>query len=348
MTEDRKTELPGLRFHVPFLVGDALLVILGWLLFVQGHRPLTGYEVAGVGFCVAFGAWLGVWPFVLRHRAAMRRMETDELTDTVARIRQIDEAARRVEQATNKWQTAQDAADRTAKAAREIAEGMAERQAAFQDFMAKADDRERRNLRLEVEKLRQSETTWLQVLVFIMDHVYALHSAAERSGQHKVAVETGRFQATCLDAVRRVGLTRLDAAAGAPFDPEHHNLPDAETAPAEGEPATVVALLAPGYAFQGRLLRKPLVTLRPLPEPEILPEPNATTGARAADTEAPTEPVAEEPPAASEPAEPEPAADPDMFPEADRAPETPPDTGDRSFSLTSDGADASESPPSPS
>jgi len=205
MNEGRKAKPAERGFHVPFLVGDAVLLLAAWLLFAQGHRPLQGYEVAVIGCCVAFGAWLGVWPWVLRYRAALRRMETDELKDTVARIQQLDEVARRVEIATNKWQTAQDAADRTAQAARKMATEMAERETKFQEFLKQANDTERQHLRLEVQKLRQSETAWLQVLVFIMDHIHALHTAAERSGKQEVAHEIGRFQHACLDAARRVG-----------------------------------------------------------------------------------------------------------------------------------------------
>jgi molecular chaperone GrpE (heat shock protein) len=331
MSEARKAKPATAGFHLPFLIGDGVLLATATVLFAQGHRPLQGYEVAAIGFCVALGAWLGVWPWVLRHRAALKRMETDELKDTVARIQQLDEVARRVEIATNKWQTAQDAADRTARAARDMAAEMAEREGKFQEFLTRANDTERRHLRLEVQKLRQGENTWLQVLVFIMDHIHALHTAADRSGQRKVAREIGRFQHACLDAARRVGLARLEVPPGAPFDAEQHHLPEPEAAAARAG-APVVALLAPGYSFQGRLLRKPLVTLKPLPEPEPAPDPDAPSPAHQAFS-ASTGPAPAPETEAEKAAEPAPAEE--TTPAATPGAETPP------------AAEPRPSPPSP-
>ena len=56
----------------------------------------------------------------------------------------------------------------------------------FTEFMQKMNDSEKAALRLEVEKLRRGEGEWLQVLVRILDHVFALHAAAVRSGEPKV------------------------------------------------------------------------------------------------------------------------------------------------------------------
>jgi len=49
------------------------------------------------------------------------------------------------------------------------------------------NDSEKTTLRLEVEKLRRGELEWLQALVHILDHVFALHTAAMHSGDVKFA-----------------------------------------------------------------------------------------------------------------------------------------------------------------
>jgi hypothetical protein len=77
----------------------------------------------------------------------------------------------------------QEGADKVARTSKEIAERMSAEAKAFMEFMQKANDSEKANLRLEVDKLRRSETDWLQVLVRMLDHVYALHLGAIRSGQ---------------------------------------------------------------------------------------------------------------------------------------------------------------------
>lgn len=309
------TPRPG--FYAPFLVGDALLLIAAWALFAQGNRPLQFYEVAVVGGCVTLGAWLGVWPFVLTHRAAMRRMETTELTDTVARIHKLEDVARRVDMATNKWQTAQDAADRTARAAREVAEEIHTRQADFQSFLQQANDSERQNLRLEVQKLQQGEHTWVQVLVHVMDHTFALFTAAQRSGQQRVVDQIGRFQNACLDTVRRVGLTPLVVPPGIPYDAATQDLAGEAPANSEGTVLNVAATVAPGYSFQGKLLRKPTVALA---------APGESTSAEAPSSPQPEMPgftIAES--AAGDPTEPPPQPLPPgvIDPDSSEAPPSP-------------------------
>jgi molecular chaperone GrpE (heat shock protein) len=131
---------------------------------------------------------------------------------------------------------------------------------AFTEFLQRANDSERANLRLEVDKLKRGEGEWLQVLVRMLDHVYALHQGASRSGQPKVAEQVGNFQMACRDSARRVGLTPFTANEGEPFDAQRHQLVE------EGATAAVDAIvaetIATGYTFQGRLVRPALVRLR--------------------------------------------------------------------------------------
>jgi molecular chaperone GrpE (heat shock protein) len=126
--------------------------------------------------------------------------------------------------------------------------------------MKRANDSERATLRLEVEKLRRVEGEWLQVLVRMLDHVYALHQGASRSGQPKLAEQVGSFQMACRDSARRVGLAPFTANEGEPFDAQRHQLvEEGATAPAD---AVVAETIATGYTFQGRLVRPALVRLR--------------------------------------------------------------------------------------
>ena len=113
-------------------------------------------------------------------------------------------------------------------------------------------------MRLEVEKLRRAEGDWLQVLVRILDHTFALHQGAQRAGQQNVVAQLSHFQSVCLDAARRVGLVPFAARAGDSFDPQRHQSIE-EKAPAD---ASVEETVAPGYSFQGKLIRPALVRLR--------------------------------------------------------------------------------------
>lgn len=270
----------GARFFAPFVLGDMLLVATAGLIFQQADRPMSDPQMICVAVCVVLAAVFGVLPFELRRRAELRLTETGTLVQTLAQIQHLEDVAQRIETATGQWHTAQEHAARTMTAAREIADRIAAEHQQFQQFLAQANDAERNHLRLEVNKLRRAEGDWLQVLVRVLDHVYALYFAAVRSGQTHLIEQLASFQNACRDAARRVGLTPLTAAPGIPFDPEHHQPADPEAAVPED--AVVVDTLATGYMFQGRLLRRTVVAVRVPPSaPSASGDPDAP---RAADT----------------------------------------------------------------
>jgi molecular chaperone GrpE (heat shock protein) len=108
--------------------------------------------------------------------------------------------------------------------------------------------------------LRRAEADWLQVLVRMLDHVFALRVGAQRSGQPRLIEQLGNFQNACNDAARRVGLTPFVPSDADSFDPERHQLAEGDSKTAIG--AKVGETVAAGYSFQGKLLRLALVRLR--------------------------------------------------------------------------------------
>ena len=100
----------------------------------------------------------------------------------------------------------------------------------------------------------------MHVLVRMLDHVYALHVGAMRSGQPNLIAQLDQFQHACRDAARRIGLTPFAANPADLFDAERHQLLDTKQAPPAG--AKIAETVATGYTFQGRLLRPALVRLQ--------------------------------------------------------------------------------------
>ncbi len=251
----------------PFLGVDLLLVATAWLIYHQAHRPMVHFEVAAIALCTALGAWLAVWPLVLQHRAELARDERSDLVGTLAQLQQLDQLAGRIALATSQWQTAQEHAASAVNAAREIADRMSAEQKGFQTFLEQATGTQRQHLELEVSKLRRAEGDWLQTAVRILDHVYALHVAAQRSGQPNLAAQIEAFQTACRDAARRVGLVPVVVAPGTPYDPNLHQPYD----PAAAVPANALVsdTVGAGYSFQGRYLRRAVVLLQPGPEREV-------------------------------------------------------------------------------
>ena len=243
----------------PFFVGDALLLGTAFLIGIQSKFVLGHWELCFVVLCVAGGALLGIAPFLLEYDALVKVAEAGALNTVVSQLKNLEGIANQISGATGKWQEAQEQAGKTAVTAKEIAERMTGEVQAFTEFMKRANDSERATLRLEVEKLKRGEGEWLQVLVRMLDHVYALHQGASRSGQPKLAEQVGNFQMACRDSARRVGLTPFTASEGELFDAQRHQLvEEGAKAPAD---AVVAETIATGYTFQGRLVRPALVRL---------------------------------------------------------------------------------------
>ena len=244
----------------PFFIVDAALLGLAYFFYYQSKSPMTPWDMLFCTACVAFGAALCVAPFLQEYRAAMKLAEADRLTKAVLQIENLEIIGRQITHATANWQTAHEHATQSVEAARGIAEGIATEARAFSEFLKKANDTEKNHLRLEVDKLRRAENEWLQILVRILDHIFALYQAAVRAGQANLVEQLGLFQNACRDIARRVGLVAFVAIPGEPYDAKVHQLADANVVPAAE--ALVAETIATGYSFQGQLVRPALVALQ--------------------------------------------------------------------------------------
>ena len=250
----------------PFLAGDVLLLGAAAVAVWQGHRPQTVWELALCVGAVALGAILSVIPFALEYRGSIQLAGASVLADSVQRLQNLESIANHVTAATAQWHGIQDQAAQTLRSAKEIADRMAAEAAEFTEFLKKANDAERATLRLEVDKLRRSEGDWLQVVVRMLDHTYALHVGAVRSGKPEFIEQVGAFQHACRDIARRVGLVPFEGRPGEPFDEEKHKPAD-EQAPLPDD-ARIRETVGTGIAFQGKLVRPALVVLESAPAPE--------------------------------------------------------------------------------
>lgn len=265
----------------PFLIGDGLLIVFGFV--VVRHSPLPGHWAVIAAGSVVLGSILGVIPYLLDYRVASRALEVNALGAVADRIQNLEKLATQISAATSQWAGVQEAiggqAEKTTLAAKAIADRMTSELVQFSEFMKKANDTEKTALRLEVDKLHRAEADWLQVLVRILDHVFALHAGAVRTGEAKFAAPVGDFQNACRDAARRIGLAPFEAAAGEPFSAERHQAAGSKEPPPAA--AVVAETVGAGYTYQGRLLRPALVRLRdanppveaPAAKPVATPKP---------------------------------------------------------------------------
>jgi len=290
----------------PFLLGDAVLMVFGYFFVLHSPLPIRHWEIAAG--CVVIGAVLGALPFILDYLATSRALEVNALGTVAEKIENLEKFAEQVSAATKQWADVQDSvrgqAEKTAVAAKAIADRMTNEVIQFSDFMKKMNDAEKATLKLEVEKMRRGEAEWLQVLVHILDHIFALHTAASRTGDVKFSEPIATFQNACHGIARRVGLTPFVAAPDEPFNAERHQVVDSKETPPAG--AIIAETVGSGYTFQGRPLRPALVRLR---GPAAPAKPAAEKPAPVA-TSAPIKPVAEKLAAVTIPAPVKPAAIP--------------------------------------
>ena len=244
----------------PFFIVDVLFLGLAYLIFTHAHRPLVFWEALALTGCASIGAWSFLTPFLRRNDVAVKLAESESLATTVAQINSLEQVAAQISSATNYLKSAQDESKQTVAAAKGIADKMAEESRLFGEFMQKANDTEKSHLRLEVEKLRRSEVDWIQILVHILDQVFALHQASVRSGKLPLIEQIGNFQIVCRDAARRVGLVCQTFDEKTLFNETLHQLLEGQTKPEFSAPLSEI--LAPGYFYQGRPVRRALVRLQ--------------------------------------------------------------------------------------
>ncbi len=243
----------------PFFLGDALLLGAGWFISSQSKLPMGIWQTGFVVLCAVGAACLGVMPFLLEYRVFVKLSEARGLATVVSQLNKLEQISAQIGGATGQWQSVHEEAGKTAKAARNIADRMTAEVQAFAEFMQRANDGEKATLRLETEKLHRAQTDWLQTLIRILDHVYALNQGARRSGQAQLIEQLNNFQNACRDAARRVGLTPYAANPGEPLDAKRHQL--AEDNGKLPENAVVGETVATGYTFQGKQIRPALVRL---------------------------------------------------------------------------------------
>src|SRR2546430_2725866 len=142
----------------PFLLGDALLVGTAWFIYFQSKLPMGAWQIFFVVLCIAAGAWLGIMPFLLEYRLTIKLAETRTLATTVGQIQNVERVAGEISAATSQWQSIQEQAQKTAAGSEALVARMGSEVKAFCEFLERANDTEKSNLRLEVEKLRRAET----------------------------------------------------------------------------------------------------------------------------------------------------------------------------------------------
>lgn len=257
----------------PFFLADAALMFFAYYYFLHAALPIHHWEIAAA--FVLLGAVLGVVPFYLDYRAMEKALEVNALGAVAEKIQNLEKISEQINSATNHWAVIQGTvsaeAGKSTAAARAIADKMTEEARRFSEYMVKMNDSEKATLRLEVEKLHRAEGEWLQILVRVLDHVFALHTGAVRTGDQRFIEPISNFQHACIETVRRLGLVPFIAEPDEPFNTERQQVVGQPEKIPDG--AVVAETVGAGYTFQGKLLRPAIVRLREAEAPAAKPAP---------------------------------------------------------------------------
>ena len=250
---------------LPFYIADLfLLAVAGWIM-LKCPNPFQPWPMLALAVCVGLGAWLSIIPFLKQYEADVDFADSSNLTSAVEQIKNLRTFTNQISFATAQWQVVQEQSAKTVATSREIADRINAESKDFTEFLQKANDSEKGYLRLEVEKLRRAEAEWLHVVVRVLDHVYALYLAGVNSGQPNLIEQLSQFQHACRDAARRVGITAFEPKAGEAFHEKTHQLADPKAQPSSG--AQIAQVVAPGFSFQGQMIRQAVVILQPAGTP---------------------------------------------------------------------------------
>jgi molecular chaperone GrpE (heat shock protein) len=239
-------------------LADVILVATAAAVAWKAAPVWTWKEISLVGGLTGLGAWIFIQPFQKDHETAVKLFEQVNLASAAEKLGSLDKTAQQIAAATAQWQDIQTLSNKTVNAAGDITQRIAAEAKSFSEFLARANDGEKANLRLEIEKLRRGEKDSLQVVIHLMDHCFALFQAAMSSGQPQLIQQIGNYRNACIDATRRVGILPYEAQPGEPFDADRHEVADGSKAT---EGATVERTIAWGYTFQGAGIRRIQVAL---------------------------------------------------------------------------------------
>ena len=243
----------------PFLLADIIFIGLGYWISTLITGPAEQWHIISILVCAGLGAAFAVAPFYFEYRAEAKAVEIAQLTTVAKEVNKMESVAAQIAEATERWNAVQESSGQTAQLAEEIATGIAATVKEHHEFMAKAGEDEHATLKLEVEKLRRAEQDWATTLVGQLDLVYRLERSAAASGKEPFMQTMATFQSQCRDLAKRVGLVAFEAEPDVAFDDEQHGLLDNEPKPTNAAKVTETRL--PGIRLQGRLVRKPLVSV---------------------------------------------------------------------------------------
>jgi hypothetical protein len=331
----------------PFLVGDAALLGLAWLIGDQSRNPFAGTALVSIVICVVCGAVLGAVPFLADYARKQDEALDERQRGLEALSRTVAASAEQIGIAANGLHEIVEVAQRNLKTAEQLPARLQEKIGAIKiqaDPPRETRDAEKDDLKKEVARLRAADAERLQSatdkLVKAAAELSKLASARSESVRSSEPARSAPAEAPAPPPVQVVAappaptrepaaVAREDSPASPPAGeavpppptpPKRPRKPRPETSDAN---ATPVADVSPAPKAEPEPAPIPVATI-----PEVVPvAPDShtpfTPPAEASHAPASTEPPTPEATPASIPASAPAAAEAVKPPERKRAPRKP-------------------------
>jgi hypothetical protein len=183
---DQTPKLPKL----PFLIGDAALLILGWFIANRSGTPLGANAIAAVTACVAVGALLGVIPFLTDYARKQDEALDERQRGLEALSRTINTAAEQISIAANGLNELTDLTHKNLKHAEQLPHKLQDKISEFKAQLDNAREDDREELEKEIAELRASETERLQTVADKIHKAVGELSALDLAAQKHITART--------------------------------------------------------------------------------------------------------------------------------------------------------------
>jgi hypothetical protein len=228
----------------PFLIGDAALLGLAWIIADQSRNPFSGTPLIGIVTCVALGALCGAVPFLSDYARRQDEALDDRQRGLDALSRTVAASAEQISIAANGLHEITELAQRNLKAADHLPQKLQEKIALFKAQLDAAGADEREELEKEVATLRAAEGERLESAADKMAKAIAELTRLEASAQKNLAASTAALEkaaaalAATAEAKPRARISEFKNTEVTSWDPAAPvSKPEISSAPPAGEPA---------------------------------------------------------------------------------------------------------------
>ncbi len=197
----------------PFLIGDAALLGLAWIIADQSRNPFSGTPLIAIVTCVALGALGAAVPFLADYARRQDEALDDRQRGLDALARTVAASSEQISIAASGLHEITELAQRNVKAADQLPQKLQEKIASFKAQLDAAGDDEREELEKEVTTLRAAEGERLESASDKMAKTVAELTRLEANAQKNLAASTVALEkaTAALAAIE----TRINAALAA-------------------------------------------------------------------------------------------------------------------------------------